>query len=222
VEENSYRIFKAVWLCVLGITIGLLAQRADTLMREVTDDWPALAGNSLLALESLKTALASIQAIELNTTRTEAEMAGLLNQTRHSMMTPAQTKELVDRASILMNDAAASTVKLGEAAESLKAIGPVTASAVQTLAQDAHTALQASQGAMKAATDDLQDPAIKETLRSVDRAAANTADTTANLAATTSDIKEYVHRETAPARGFWNGVKGIINFTWSLRGAIGF
>jgi hypothetical protein len=40
--------------------------------------------------------------------------------------------------------------------------------------------------------------------------AQNTADTTANAAATTKDVRDYVHRELAPIHGFWNGVKGFI------------
>jgi hypothetical protein len=221
-SEGSYRIFKSVWLCALGFTIALLAQRADTLMREVTDDWPALAGNSLLALESLKTALASVQVIELNTTRTEAEMAGLLNQTRHSMMTPAQTKELVDRAANLMDNANLSVIRLGEAADSLRGIPPTVQGAIQQIATDAHNTMQGSQAMIKAATDDLSQPEIKGTTIAIEEAAQATAATTANLADATKDIKDFVHRETAPARGTWHGLKAAINFVWSIRGAIGF
>ena len=34
--------------------------------------------------------------------------------------------------------------------------------------------------------------------------------TTANLADTTKDIKDYVHRETAPVRGTWNVLKSFL------------
>ena len=206
-DESNYRIFKALWLCVLGITIGLLAQRADTLMREVTDGWPALTGNSLLALESLKTALASVRAIELNTTRTEAEMAGLLNQTRHSMMTPAQTKELVDKAAKAMEDADVSIQKLGEAAASLEAIAPSTQGAVQQIAEDTHDTMQATQAMIGAATKDLADTNIQSTMISVRETAQATASATAHLDATAADLQKVADEWSAPVKGFWKRLK---------------
>lgn len=211
---TQYMTFKAVWLCALGITIGLLAQRTDALLKELTADSAKVAKNGDRLTASAQMAIASIQGIELNTTRTEAEMAGLLNQTRHSMMTPAQTKELVDRAANLMDNANLSVIRFGAAAQSLEGLGPTTQGAIAQFAQDAH-------GTLKAATDDLADPQIKTAIQNVATTSANVQDATANVADTTKDIRDYVRRATTPARGFWNAVKWIINQTWAIRGAAG-
>lgn len=171
----------------------------------------------------------SIQAIESNTTRTEAELAGLLDQTRHIAMDErkAQQRQLADvhsltsKAGKLLDDADVSVQQLGESAKSLSGVGPAVMDAVNDTSQQVESTLAVSQSMMKAATLDLLDPNIQKSLDNISSATAYVASTTANLDASTRDIRDYVHRETTPVRGTWNFLKRIINLTWSLRGATG-
>jgi hypothetical protein len=181
-------------------------RKLDGLSDYLTSQQKEVAG----ILYQAHSALLDIHAIQTDTTRTEAEMAGLLNQTRHSMMTPAQTAELVGEASQLIRSATAATDEMGAAANSLKGIAPTAEGAISQLADDSHAA-------MIEATADLRDPSIQLTTAGLARTAENTAETTKNLADTTADIKEYVHRETTPVRGTWHLVK---EFLYELAGPL--
>jgi hypothetical protein len=212
---------KTACLVAVVLLIGLLAAHAVPLLDELKGDSHQIQVEIYFTSRSLETALGDLHNIQVDTTRTEAEMAGLLNQTRHSMLTPDQTKELVDRAANLMDNANLSVIRLGEAADSLRGIPPTVQGAIQQIAVDAHNTMGASQKAMEAAAADLQDPAISEAAGNVEQSSLQVAIATKNVADTTGDIKAYVHRETAPVRGFWHGLKAAINFVWSVRGAAG-
>ena len=198
--ENNYRAFKAIWLCCLGFTIAMLAQRADRLMHDLDRDEGEVATRSIGALAGLQTALVAVQNIETDTQRTEAEMAGLLNQTRRSLTTPEQTKELVDRTARVLDNANESMIGLREAIENTKGIPPTVQGAIQQFAEDSHNTMQGSQALMAAATADLDDPAIKDSLKHIDATATN-AD------ATTADVKKIADEWAAPVKGTWNHIK---------------
>lgn len=153
--------------------------------------------------ERLGPVLADVHAIQVDTTRTEAEMAGLLNQTRHSLLTPAQTQALVDRATNLLDNANLSVTRLGTAASSLETLAPSITEAVSSVSAYSHELLEESTEAARAAANDLNDPAIHQTLAHVDGMAGN-------LDATSADISAFVHRETTPVRGTWNVVKAFL------------
>src|SRR6202043_2435548 len=105
----------------------------------------------------------SVQAIETNTTRTEAELAGLFNTTRHIALDEhkSQAQQLADvhaltvSASKLLDDADVSVKQLGKAAQNLDTVGPAVTSAVQNTSKQLQDTLGMSQNMMKAATLDL-------------------------------------------------------------------
>jgi hypothetical protein len=218
---TSYEAVKTACLVALCLLIAAVVAHTLPLADELAKDEPTLAGKAILALDKLADAETDVHNIQVDTTRTEAEMAGLLNATRHSMLTPAQTKELVDRAANLMDNANLSVIRLGEAADSLRGIPPTVQGAIQQIAQDAHNTMTSGKTMLDAAAADLSDPAIKQSIENVQEASKQTAAATRNVADTTADIKAYVHRETAPVRGFWHGLRAAINFVWSVRGAAG-
>lgn len=198
-------------LKIAAVTLGLaLAGAALILMvyailflRDARKGLEKLFLDMASVTENVSTATKTLEAVQTDTTRTEAEMAGLLNATRHSLMTPAQTKELVDRAANLLDNANLSVIRVGAAAQSLQGIAPTTQAAIAQLAQDSHDSLAQSQALLKAGTDDLQDPAIKKATQATEESAEN-------VDATTRDFAAWVHRETAPVRGTWNVLKEIL------------
>ena len=163
-----------------------------------------------------------MQTIETNTTRTEAELAGLLNTTRHIALSERDqeakqfvaVQQLSTDAFQLVNDADAAVKNLGD-------VAPNLTESIQHMTSDVHNTMVSSQALMGAATLTISSPAIAQTEVAAMEAAQHTAIATQNLADTTQDIKVYVHRETTPVRGTWNFIKGLINQTWAIRGAIG-
>lgn len=171
----------------------------------------------------LDATLISVQAIETNTTRTEAELSGLLNETRHIATDERaaqqdqlmMVKQLSTKVYMLVDDADAAVKNLGE-------VAPNLTESIQYTTRDVHNTMVDSQELLQAATKQISDPSIGKAIDNMDMATLHTANATANVDATTKDIRDYVHRETTPVRGFWNAVKGLINLTWSIRGAAGF
>lgn len=197
------------------IEIGLLARDAHQKLAGA-----AIKLNVISA--QLQSVLQSVQAVELNTTRTEAELAGLANQTRHlSMQTAKAELDLVARAGIVLDSANVAVIKLGDAAQSLGTVGPTVSDAIKQLQVDTHATLENSQVLLAAATTDLDDPAIHEIMLNLQATSKESMETAENVDATTRDIKAYVHRMTTPARGTWNFIKGLLNLTYQSRGAIG-
>lgn len=192
------------------IAVGLLAINAQRKLDGAQPQIKAIALDFRGTLDQANRALADIHAIEIDTQRTEAEMAGLLNQTRHSMMTPAETKELVERAANLLDNANLATIRLGAAAQSLEGIAPTTQGAIAQIAQDAHTTETASQAMIQAATSDLSDPAIHETLEQGKEASANLNGMSRDGKAMTTDAAEAVHRWTRPVTGTWHILKAFL------------
>jgi hypothetical protein len=72
---------------------------------------------------------------------------------------------------------------------------------------------------------DLADPAIPETLHHVDEISAHTAAGTANLEATTADLKAVADKfrevYTKPGRNTWETIKALLHLVFEARGAIG-
>lgn len=205
--EETYRAIKAA--CLLCVSLAAvfssaaLSRSIVSLIAVLTRDSGRVAQNAENASNSLQIALSHIQAIETDTQRTEAELAGLLNQTRHSLLTAVETKELVDKASKVMEDADTATVRLGTAAESLSQIGPATAVTVAEIGEETKATLETSQALMKAATEDLDQPGLKEIVEHTD-------ETSANLAATTADVRKIADEWAAPVKGFWKRTKAVL------------
>lgn len=173
-------------------------------------------------LSKVDAAMVSIQAIETNTTRTEAELSGLLNTTRHIAIQErdAQEKQLY-MIQVLATKAYSVLDDTDQTVKQVGAVAPVIAESVRDITDDTQATLKSSQRVMEAATDDLSSPAIKLSMERVQDSATSTAEATQNLADASKDIKDYVHRETAPVRGTWNFIKEMIGLVWSVRGAAG-
>lgn len=180
--------------------------------------------------QALNNSLNSMQAIELNTTRTEAEMAGLLNVVRHIALQEqkdqqtqlAQFQLLTAKSVMLLGDADTTVKQLGYTAKSLDDIAPKAQMLLSSIQVDSHSTFLASNQLLDTAREDITTLDIQRTAGYMAQSAKNTSVATANIADTTGDIKDYVHRETTPVRGTWNFVKEMINLTWSVRGAVGF
>lgn len=198
--EGEYRASKVVAMAFTLIAICVLVTHTIAMEKQIITSTHLTEQNVGIIADALQRALNRLGDIETNTTRTEAEMAGLLNQTRHSMMTPAQTKELVDRAANLMDNANLSVIRLGEAADSLRGIGPTAQGAIAQAAQDVHQSAQQTTAMMKAATDDLADPALKDLAQHADATATN-------VEATSADVKKVADEWAAPVKGLWNHIK---------------
>jgi hypothetical protein len=206
-------VIVTVWIVTIFVTLLiLLVLRVEVLVPKVSK------------------ALDNIQAMETNTTRTEAELAGLLDITRHIALDEkkAQQQQLADihtltiKGGKLLDDADDSVKKLGDAADSLNTLSPAVVAAIQDNSVQLQDTLGMGQNMLKAATLDLLDPNIQKSMDNIQSATNYAANSTANLDATTHDIREYVHRETTPIRGTWNFIKELINQTWAIRGAFGF
>lgn len=208
---HTLRTLVLVPVLVLGVYAAILVRDLRGVIPKVNK-----------TLQDTQVALQSVQAIETNTTRTEAEMAGLLNTTRHIAIEEQKAQalqlqtlqELSTKAYALLDDADQTVKSVGE-------IPPTVAEAIKSTSEDIHLTLYSSQRLMEAATDDLSSPSIKTTMENMQDATKNTASATQNLADTTKDIKDYVHRETTPVRGTWNFIKALINQVWAVRGAAG-
>lgn len=202
----TYMVFciLAIYFVLLVKDIRVLVLHADSMIPQV---------NSTLS---------SIQAIETNTTRTEAELSGLLNTTRHIALAEQKSQDdqlqqirlLSIKAGMMIDDADVTIKQIGQ-------VAPYVALAVQNTSDDIHTTLYSSQRLIEATTDDVSSPSIRQTMDNIQEASKNTVETTSNVDAATKDIKDYIHRETTPVRGTWNFVKELINLTWSVRGAAG-
>lgn len=198
-------------ILVIGYTIKLI--------KSISDEIP-----------SVHIALVAIPAIETDTRRTEQEMSGLLNTTRQIMVQErdSQKTQLADiqridnNAVALLQDADVATRQFAVSMKQLGDVAPVLSGAIEDVRGDVHGTLTGSQSLMVAATQDLNNPDIQKALFHVNESSGNVAIATQNLADTTKDIKDYVHLETTPVRGTWNFIKGLIDLTWSVRGAIGF
>ena len=58
--------------------------------------------------------------------------------------------------------------------------------------------------------------------RNFEEITAETAKTSANIAGATDDLHRITTEWAKPEKGLWHGVKAIVNFVWSVRGAVGF
>jgi hypothetical protein len=153
----------------------------------------------------MEAALAGVQAIETNTTRTEAEMSGVLNTVRHIALDErasenaqiAAAQGLTSRGSKLLDDADVAVRHLDASAVELGTVAPVTNEAIRGIAADAHITLGAGTGTLDAATADLKDPGLKDAIVQLDTSAQNAATATSEAAGTMKSIHEGVDYEVA-------------------------
>lgn len=153
-------------------------------------------------------ALTSVQAIETNTTRTEAEMSGLLNAQRHSVV---NEKRVLDAATSAFGHLGSAAVSLNElivsAKEPIRSANGLIVSAdgaIVSVKDNAHATMKKSQEALGAAHDalaaaaeQLGNPDIAQSLADIRASAASTANGTADLAATAADVHKIADHETA-------------------------
>jgi hypothetical protein len=171
-------------------------------------------------------ALDSVQAIETNTTRTEAEMSGLLNTVRHVAMDEhaAETKQLAradalsSRAETLLIDADVTMKHLDASAVQLGTIGATTNDAIGKIVLDAHLTLGESQKALQAATADLSDPALKQTIAHAGEASENLAVATKEASASMKDVHQATTYEVKQLMAPVSKAKAISLFAVRLIG----
>jgi hypothetical protein len=173
-------------------------------------------------------ALDSVQSIETNTTRTEAEMTGLLNTVRHVAMDyhAAETKQLANmealssRAETLLIDADRTMKHLDASALQLQVIGSTTNEAVAKIAFDTHGTLIATQETLQAATADLSDPTLKQSLARIGEASANLAEATKQAAGAAADVHKVTTYEARQIMAPVSKAKAIALITVRLVGKV--
>jgi len=217
---TTYESIKTIWLCLAALAIGAVMARALPLLGDLRRDEATLVKNANNALVGMAVALASIQAIETNTTRTEAEMAGLLNASRHDMLTQAEKAQLLRKANAILDDAD-TAVKganddLAKVGRDLDTGGTLLADSDNSL----RSLVVAGQNSLEH-LDALAAPAVAS-LDKLDATMTDVQGIAKDTHAMSTDAAAFVHRELTPVRGAWHSLKAIVNFTWSLRGAIGF
>jgi hypothetical protein len=215
-----YESIKTIWLCLAALAIGAFVARALPLLDELRVDSGKVAAATEVTSDRLAIALAQVSAIELETQRTEAEMSGLLNASRHDMLTRAEKAQLLGKANAILDDA--DTAVKG-ANDELKAMGRDFDSG-NILLTDADNSVRslgvAGQNSLEH-LDALTAPAVAS-LDKLDATMTDVQGVAKDTHAMSTDAAAFVYRELAPARGTWHSLKAIVNFTWSLRGAIGF
>lgn len=160
--------------------------------------------------------LSSIQSIETNTTRTEAELSGLLNTTRHIAIAEQKaqddqlhTVQLLETKTYMVLDDTDLTVK------QIGALAPILADSIQTTTQDVHVDLDRGQHLMEAATDDLSSPSIHITLDNMEKASENFVQVTHNTIGVTQDMHEETNMLVSKTRDAMkpeNKAKSILKF----------
>jgi len=204
------KALKALFALTVTVLVVALGCELIAFVRETREAERELVPRIDKTLQDADAAMVAVVGIQRDTTRTEAEMAGLLNQTRRSMLTAAQEQQLVSNANRVLADADRAVQQFGDAAQSLGTAGPAVAETVRNIGGDSHDVLAASLQGAEALTTDLQQPEIKAAADAMERAAESTAETARNAADASADIKVWVHRETTPVRGTWNIVKAFL------------
>lgn len=126
-------------------------------------------------------ALADIHNIQIDTTRTESEMAGLLNATRHSMLTPVQVASLVGGANKVLTDTDTTILRLNDTVTELATLTPVTEQVIRNVGNEAQSTLGVAQGVLATANADLCDTRIT-------KVEDNLITTSTNVVGITDDI----------------------------------
>jgi hypothetical protein len=200
---------------VFGICLILLTLRAIVLV-------PALSRT----LSNVNTALVSIQAIETNTTRTEAELAGLLNTTRHIALEEqkAQNQQLEaiqklnDRAILLLDDTDKGVQQFTSSMQSLGLIAPAVNQSVTRIADSSTALLDTSKGMVQAATDDLSDPNLHQAVNDLAASSGQLKVATTEGAATMTSVHKAVDYEIAELMKPVKKVKVAILFMATVAG----
>jgi hypothetical protein len=172
--------------------------------------------------------LDNIQAMETNTTRTEAEMAGLLNETRHIAKDEreAETKqlaradELSARIKTLLIDADKTMKHLDVSAVQLGTIGLATNDAVGKIALDVHETMGAAQLTLHAATADLDDPALKESVQHIAEASEHLAVATKEASGAMSDVHKATTYEVQQIMAPVSKIKVVVLFAARVVGRL--
>jgi hypothetical protein len=203
-----------VLLCLaMTLAVGMVTPHLEAALDAV-----AAAGNAAGRLEpQVAATLASVQAIETNTTRTEAELAGLLNETRHIAIDEraaqqaqlAQVADIGRRTRILLDDA-------DNAVKAVGTMAPAVRDSVSGISVDAHATAIASQSLLTAATADLSDPAIRQSEADAAVAARNLAIASQQTAMAMTDLHAALDHEIAVIERPVSKVKAAALFTASI------
>jgi hypothetical protein len=206
---TPYEIVKATAIVLILAVIGLLVGHALPLIDEFRQDGATIAQNVESVSKATETALKSIQAIETNTTRTEAEMAGLLSASRHAMLTKDQVAALVAHVTKTLEDADASVNRFNN--QTLPDFGKLLSSGSDLVAHaDAETGEMATQfrGFLSAGTGAVE--SIGSDANAAHAAIEPLAGTAQNVEATTADVRKIADEWAAPIKGVWAHLKQFL------------
>ena len=203
---TPYEIVKSAAVVVILAVIGLVVGHTLPLLDELTQDGATIAQNVESTAKATQTALLAIQGIETDTTRTEAEIAGLLNQTRRAMLTKDQVAALVAQATQTIGDIDASIRAFDT--QTLPTFGVLLSSGSDLVHHvDSQTGEVADgfRGLLSAGT--AATVAIDADADAAHAALEPLARTSANIEATTADVRKIADEWAAPIKGAWAHLK---------------
>jgi hypothetical protein len=149
-----------------------------------------------LTLQHTDQALSDVHAIEVNTTRTEAELAGLLNSTRHiaeteraaAVQQSKSIQELIGHADQVLQDVDHTVLAAGSDEAQLQQLLVQSTASINNITQDTHTVLVNAAATL--------DPApIQASLANVVQSTEHINQATQDAAATMVDVRKGVEYE---------------------------
>lgn len=204
-------------LAVLALIAALIwsviriTREVDSAIHHAENSLDSITADAHAIVLPAQNALAQIAAVSKVASQIEAdERRQFTAQNAQFTATVARTNTLLDNANDILAEAnheilPAISAAVGDGDRSIRSLDSSLVLVQRNLAQ-----LQQAEGELTADARDAQ-PALAG-LRTVED---NSAQATANLAATTADIRAFVHRETAPVRGTWHVIK---DFLFSVAG----
>jgi hypothetical protein len=213
VKIRTVNYFRATFYAALMVCAIVLAIDLHRLMPKAA-----------AALDNVQRIEVATENIEISTERTEKIAAGLINQVRdiardeHKAEADqlARTQALSMRAETLLRDADVTMKDLDASAKQLGRIGATTNEAIAGIAADAHVTLGRTQIMLDAATADLSDPALKQSLAHIDEASENLAIATKEASGAMKDIHQATTYELKQITAPVSKVKAAALFTASI------
>src|SRR6185312_9849898 len=99
---KTYRFWFSL---LLLIAVSFPCVEAGILLRQIEKYIDPMSMEVSKTMKSGRDALSEVHMASVNIERTEAEMSGLLNTTRHSMITAKQQQQLIENATMLLSNA---------------------------------------------------------------------------------------------------------------------
>jgi hypothetical protein len=199
---------------------GMLLRHTDKDLASIKDDVHATMQNSDTVLKQTTAVLARVNGTVYEFSKAAEDQSAYYKKTQlqvYKLITDA--KEIMVRTDRSLNDVL--VPKLAKSVDASVDLERAAVGDLQSTTERVNATIDALQPAIsginltsEAAATAFSDPAIHSTLVHVDAAAGN-------VEGSSADIRAYIHRMTAPARGVYNFFKEVLSLTFNARGALG-